>query len=100
VSIGGNAVAFTAAQRIGKEVQRPRRRDIGVELRNDPAAALRGLTNSFSSFARCVRFNESKSLLSMTTSPRTSNSSGGRSANNRNGMVLMVRRFAVTSSPE
>jgi hypothetical protein len=46
VSIGGNAVAFTAAQRVGKEVQRPRRRDIGACCRNDPAAALRGLTNS------------------------------------------------------
>src|ERR1019366_70980 len=42
--------------------------------RNDPAAALRGLANSFSPLARCASFNLAKSRLNISTSPRTSTS--------------------------
>ena len=48
--------------------------------RSAPAAALRGFTNSRSPFSRCAAFIASKSRLSMSTSPRTSISAGGRLA--------------------
>ncbi|CFP66408.1 Uncharacterised protein [Bordetella pertussis] len=69
----------------------------GSSWRRLPAAALRGLTNTFSPRAACVRFRRSNSARFIRTSPRTSSTRGAPCR--RNGTPLMVRMLAVTSSP-
>ena len=66
-----------------------------------PAAVLRGFANVGSPRAARSALSRAKSLLRMYASPRTSTWRGigtlpPRSAS---GIVLIVRRFAVTSSP-
>ena len=72
--------------------------------RTTPAAALRGLTNTFSFFAppsislRCRSFSAAKSSSRMKTSPRTS-STGAATPFSRLGTASIVRTVCVTSSP-
>ena len=64
-----------------------------------PAAALRGLTNTFSPAASASRFIASNPALGMKTSPRTSSRAGHPWPRRVRGMALMVRTFSVISSP-
>ena len=64
-----------------------------------PAAALRGLTNTFSPAANALAFIVSKPPLGMKTSPLTSKRAGQPEPRRTSGMALMVRTFSVISSP-
>ena len=64
-----------------------------------PAAALRGLTNTFSPAASALAFIASKPAFGMKTSPRTSSLAGHPVPRRLRGMALMVRTFSVISSP-
>ncbi len=69
----------------------------GSFCRRDPAAALRGFLKSFSPKSSCRWHSLSKSPSERNTSPRTSIK--GTGSVRRLGMLWIVRRFSVTSSP-
>ncbi|MOA20276.1 hypothetical protein D3C78_1407100 [compost metagenome] len=64
-----------------------------------PAAALRGLTNTFSPAASAFSFIAAKPALGINTSPRTSSRAGQPVPRRVRGMALMVRTLSVISSP-
>ena len=69
---------------------------------SEPAVALRGLAKRGSPASARSRLSCAKPERVMITSPRTSSTPGASawpSALSRSGMVRMVRRLAVTSSP-
>ena len=70
---------------------------LGSSWRIVPAAALRGFMNVESPACARRSFSAAKSGSDMYTSPRTSMSGGASSK--RSGMVPIVRRLWVTSSP-
>jgi len=70
----------------------------GSFWRSEPAAELRGLANGDLPASTRPALSRSNSAGRMKTSPRTSTTSG-TSPVSRAGIDVMVRTFAVTSSP-
>ena len=90
---------FSGAQAVCVEREPARSRNARIELPQRSGRGVARIHELALAFSRCARLSAWKSRLSMSTSPRTSMSAGGRFVASFSGIARIARRFAVTSSP-